>query len=567
MAQEIKNAKKMGGRVALSRFGKTGSILRTVPTGNVLSRHILVFLFCLASGIASQAQTELSASSGIPGRRITLAEALKSTLDHHPSLEIQHWEIAIAQGQKREASGQFDSVLSSSIGNQFVDTPLSSVDLSSLPSNLQVADSASNVSTYNLGFSKLFRNGINVSTFTGINRSTDNLLNRLGTNNSLSGVQVVLPLMQGRGSRVVGAKEKAAAMEAGSRLLDLRHTAELLLTNTANSYWNLVAAKNNLAIAAESEERAKVLLETVNALIEADQRPRNDIYEARATLSSRTADRLAAQEICAQARRQLALDMGLPISEILSVSDPEDSFPAVHFQDAAFDDEILHQYVALALRNRPDALAARTRKKQADVLLYSAKQFTKPQLNFQVQAGYSQLAEGSAFNNFVGSLFSDVHRPSLQTGLVYQFAQSNNVAEGQKLEAQANSREADLKLIELEREISNGVATAAENVQYSMRRVQNARQAVEAFRQTLDGEREEYRLGQVSLTELLNVEDRLTAALLSEVAAQQDYATAILNLRAATGTLLRPDARLDVNANAFETLPENTEGKGESSQR
>jgi outer membrane protein TolC len=287
----------------------------------------------------------------------------------------------------------------------------------------------------------------------------------------------------------------------------------------------------------------------------------------KATLASRTADRIAAQQTFAEARRQLAIDMGLSTADVLTLSDPEDDFPAIQSERIMLDSAIVNDYVALALRSRPDALAARQRKIQADMLLYSAQQSTKPQVNLQFGSGYSQLLEGGAFSNFFGSLASNLHRPDLQAGVTYQFAHANNLAEGQKLQAEANAKEAELKVQDLERRITAGVAIAAESVEYSQQRVKSAREAVEAFRHTLDGEKEEYRLGQVSLTELLTLEDRLTAALSNQVSAELDYADALLDLRATTGTLLRSNSNLEIDTNAFVTLPENLQNKVDGVQR
>lgn len=523
----------------------------------------VIFLYASAGPMLS-AQTEPKRIStpGMPPP-IALADALHATLQHHPALQIQHLEVIVARAQKQEASSQFDTTYGSNLGRQSLTTPLSRLAQRQLPAGIQTSDADQSITAYGFNFARQFRNGVSVNTFTSINRAADNIANRTGLNTSQSGVQLVLPLLQGRGRDVVGAKERAAGLETSSRELDARRVAEELLAKTAVSYWNLVAARQTLTVAVDSERRSKVLLDTVNALIESDQRPRVDIYEVKATLASRVADRIAAQQALGQARKQLALDMGLPASEILTVGDPADDFPAVSADIKSIDGEILQRYVTVALQNRPDAIAARERIVQTNVLLHAAQKMTKPLVNLQFTTGYAQLSEGGAFSNFLGSWFSTLHRPDLQTGLVFQFPGGNNLAQGQKLEAQAKNQEAELQLSLLTRSITGAVAIAAESVQDSALRLENTREAVAAFQQTLEGAREKYRLGEVSLTELLTVEDRLTAALSNNVRAEFDYAVALADLRLASGTLLTSAGPASVDPAVFSTLPNVASGKNE----
>jgi outer membrane protein TolC len=495
----------------------------------------------------------ISVTSG--ASNITLAEALRSTLDRHPSIAIQRWQVTAGQAEKQQASGQFDTVFTGTLGRQSQNIPLTRLQLGQLPADLQTGDSVTGTVATNFGISKQFRNGISISTFTDINRTTDNLFNRTGMNLSQSGVQLTLPLLQGKGRQFTAAKEQAAIMETRSRQMDLHHAAEQLLSDTAISYWGLVAAKKNLEVAAETEERSRLLLQTVIALIEADQRPQNDVYQVKASLAMRTAERISAEETLRRARRQLAVAMGLSAGEILTVGDAKDGFPAVRERVWAPDEGLVEQFVLAALQRRADVAAARERSARAKVLLRAANQSTKPRLDLQISSGYTQLMEGRAFGNFFGSWFSNLHRPDFQTGVSYQFPRANNVAQGQFLEASAQNRIADLQLEDTERQVAASVATAAENAQAAVLRLQCTGEAVTAFRKTLDGEREKYRLGQISLTELLTVEDQLTAALISRVQAQLDYAVALANLRLATGTVLRSEDAIGVDPGTFETLP------------
>ena len=415
--------------------------------------------------------------------------------------------------------------------------------------------SATNLTSYSANVSKLFRNGVGFSSSVNVGRSADNLLNQLGVSTSDAGLQLIVPLMSGRGRNVVGAAETAAEIEVGSREFDLQQTAEQLLTNTAVSYWALVAAKRHVQVSTGSEDRGRVLQKTVQALIDADQVPRNDIYEVNANLADRVATRIAAQQTMVQARERLAVDMGIPPAAVLAIGDPADDFPPLDATINMATDDSLKEYIDEALHNRPDLVAAQRREAQAKLLLGASEKQIQPQLNLQLGAGYSQLRDAGGLTDFFAAPFSNLHPPSLQAGLVYQYSVANNLAQGQLLANQASYREAQLQSAELERQITATVIIAVENVRNSISRVQSAREAVSAFQQTLRGQQEKFNLGQVSLTELLTVEDRLTTALSNEVDAELSYVLAVADLRLATGTLLPTTNARQVDASVFRNVP------------
>ena len=496
----------------------------------------------------------LACQSG--GKPITLAEALNSTLEHHPLLEARRWDVVSARGSKQEAAGQFDTLYQSGVGQQNQDNPLSQLERAQLGLGPQAADSLTAVTAFNFNISKLFRSGISVSSYMNLNRNSDNLVNVFGSSASQMGVQMIVPLLRNRGASLVTATETAAGIEVSSRQLDLQQAREQLLANTATSYWTLVAARQHLSVAIGSEERGRKLLETVQALITADHLPRNEIHEVTANLADRTGNRIAAEQEVNRARAQLALDMGLAPDQVLDAGDPADGFPPLDGAISGLNDQSVVYYVEQAATHRADIEAAEKREKQARILYVAALNSVRPQLNLQLGTGYSQLRDRGGAGQFFSSPFTSLHRPDFQAGFVYQFAHNNDGAKGQVLQAQAKMREAELQRSELRRQIAAAVTVALGNVRSSVQRLKSTNEAVEAFQRSLDGEREKFGLGQSSLTELLTVEDRLTVALSSQVDAQEAYALALAGLRLATGTLFPLSGTTDsVNSNVFQTIP------------
>jgi len=520
----------------------------------LLRTSLSLWILCLSALLSFWPAGVATAQSGT--KPITLSEALNSTLSHHPLLETQKWEVESARGAKRQASGQFDTLFQNQFGQLNQVTPLSQADRSQLPDGLQAAQTINASTGYNFNVSRLLRNGISLSSYVSMTRKSDNLVNILGDSSSQMGVQLVVPLLRNRGLNIVAATESAAGQEVASRQLDLQQTREQLLVNTATSYWRLVAAKQNLIVAAGSEERGRLLLETVRALIAADHLPRNDIYEVQANLADRTANRIAAEQEVNRARVQLGLDMGLAPDELQTIGDPAEGFPSVDESISALSNDSLTYYMQLAATRRADIEALERREGAAKTLFMAAQNAVQPQVNLQFATGYSQVRDGGDASRFFGSLFSSLHRPDFQTGIVYQFSRNNDLAKGQMEQARAKLREATLQKSELQRQVAAAVTVAWQNVRTSILRLQSTNEAVEAFQRTLAGEQEKFGLGQSSLTELLTVEDRLTVALSSQVDAQAGYVLSVAGLRLATGTLFLPSGTTDrVDSKVFQTIP------------
>lgn len=516
---------------------------------------ITVLAACLMEGPLPTAAQSPIQEPQTQHKQISLHDALNSTLQHHPTLEVQHWEVESARGARQQASGAFDTSIESSFARQNQQTPVTALS-SQVPDGSTSTTVPTSDTTYRFGISKLFRSGISVSSFTNVDRSTNTLLGPLPFNTSQVGMQAIFPLLRGRGEKAVAATELAGKVEVDSREYDLEHTEEQLLTNTAVAYWNLVAAKRQLQVATGSEQRGKILLDTVQALIEADQVPRADIYQVKANLADRVANRITFEQAVMQAREDLGLSMGLSPDEILHIGDPADGFPLLDESIAATGaEDLTPYYVQLAMSNRPDLMAAQKREVEARMLLLGAQNATKAQLNFQFTTGYTQLRANDSAAGFFQSLFTNTHGPDLSSGIVYQFSHSNNVAKGLLLQAQSKMREAELQTTDLRRQVTAAVSTATFNVRTSIMRVKSAEEAVEAFQKALEGEREKFRLGQASLTEVLTVEDRLTQTLTSKVNAEQTYALALAALWLATGTLAGGTSPGNIDSDFFQTLP------------
>jgi outer membrane protein TolC len=506
-------------------------------------------LWCLRS---------LGQSSSPSTGQLDLFDALQSTLANQPLLHIQEQQVIVNRGVSQQARGQFDIFIGTTFSQARVNNPLTLFDqqqaaLLSIVTDTQV----SNVSTLNIEADKQYRNGLTVNTGLLMSRNTDNIYNIPGTNLSTLSFQVNVPLLRGRGRAAVDAQETAAAIEVQASLLDLNQTISSLLSDTASTYWTAVGAATNLKVAQGSEDRGKVYLDNVQTLIEAERVPKAELQQVKANFATRTAARIAAEQNLIAARQRLALAMGVSVNQMAAVATPTDDFPSDDGRAlAAVEANSLQQYFELAMARRADYLAAKTREKEQSTLVAAARNGVLPQLTLNLSSGYSSLDEGTGVADFFRSPGHAARGPDASAGITYRFPPSNDTALGGLTLAQSNLRQAQLRTLEVSRNIMATVVTAVGGVRNTVFQLRKAQEAVAASQAALEGEREKYRLGSGQLVDVLTMEDRLTEAEGSQVSAQLSYALALTQLRFATGTIVEPDKTVQsIDRDVFLTAP------------
>jgi outer membrane protein len=514
-----------------------------------------LFTICVMLAVPAAAQNTASpATSGI-----TLLDAVRYTLEHHPLIGEQKAQVTNNRGLTLQASAPFDTLLQSGLSQSHLNNPISSFDAAQL--GIPVGTSqVSNLTNLTFSAGKLFRNGVKISPSLALNRDSSYSVNPV-LNTSQLGFVVTVPLLRGLGRSAVDAPEIAAATEVEASLLDLNQLMAQLMANTGSSYWNLVASRKLVAIALEAEHRGEVYVDNVKALIEADHVPRSDLDEVAANLADRSANRFAADQQVVIARQQLALDMGTSAYDLFTVLDPTDDFPPGEDQPLPADTSgSLQSCLNQALQHRADFLAAKRRIDKARVLRVAAKNALLPQLNLSFESGYTRLDEGRALGHFFASPAAGNGGVDATVGVSYSFPPANSDARGQVMQADAFAQQNELQAVQVARNISTSVVTALEGVRNAILRVKKARESVESFRLSLDGQRERYRVGMSPVVDVLTVEDRLNNALSSQVQAQLSYALALIQFRLATGTIIAPDQPAQtVRPQAFNTLPFDTD--------
>ncbi len=504
----------------------------------------------MTAGFAVFAQTVEA-----PGRPVGLLDALRSTLEKHPNIQVQRLQVEFNRGELRIASGQFDRVYSAGASQSYTASPLTR--LQQLGYGTAQAGLDTDSAGYSAGAQQQFRNGVVVSPSFQTSRSIDNVTNLDGADNASLSFQILVPLMRGHGRNAVAAREEADRRTVQASLFDLNNTAAQLLAGTAVQYWTAAAAARDLEIAKESEERGRKYMRDVSILIEADRVPAQEINNLEANVADRTANRIAAEQRLLQARQSLALSMGLAAGEIAVFPEPTDALPDwPGGEPPVVTQSLLRDFTGRALSLRADLLALRERQQAAETLLPAAKNQLRPQLDLTVSAGYAGLLEGKNYFRMFGAPFANVPGPTVSASLRYSFTPQNNAALGALAETRASLAQAQLQSADLARNIVSASTGAMIGLAESVAQLRRAAEAVRSYRLALNGEQQKFALGLVSLVDVLTVEDRLTSALSNENAVRLQYAIALENLRYSTGSVIDPKAETHLlEKSAFTTPP------------
>jgi outer membrane protein len=225
---------------------------------------------------------------------------------------------------------------------------------------------------------------------------------------------------------------------------------------------------------------------------------------------------------------------------------PADEFPAYDGRPLEVATQI-DRLLALALANRADFEAAKKREYAARRRLDLARSGLKPQLDLSLGVGYGTLTENRVPFALDQVLTNNRVGPSVFATLAAQVPFRNSAAEGVFL---AQSAIVDANLIRVRNladTIGNTVLTDIQALVNSAQALSQSIETTRHYRLTVDNELTKRRLGLATLIDVINVEDRLTNALLSEVLARQAYANSIAQLRFDLGTIvLQRDGQFDV---------------------
>lgn len=537
-----------------------------MPNAMTLARCAAIVAIVLCPRLAS-AQAALSqAGSQTPApppadavRHLSIDDAVALALEQNLGIRIQRFDpqiqdVAIAQARSFWAP-TFSSTLSRNTQNQ--------------PSISSISPSYENsLVAAGVGLTQLLQWGGSYNASWNNSRlTTTNIFNnyspQVQSNLSLSYTQPLL-----RNFKIDQVRQQVSLSEKVRSLSDIQLHAVVVQTvrSVKNAYWDLVYARNNLAVQRQSLALAQRSLTDNEKRVQIGTMAPIDIVQAQAEVASNEQNVIVAEAAIAQAEdrlRALVLDPDTPRFWEISL-DPTDT--------AAFLSQPVDANAAVrsALDKRTDLRQARNTLEQSDINIRYFRNQILPDVNAQVSygaigVGGSQLA---AINPFAagplpartvlsergyGSVLADVLQsayPQWSVGVQFGYPLGSNTAEANLARARLQYEQAQAQLRNLELQVATQVRDVARQVQTNQQRVHSVGASRALQEKKLEAEEKKFAAGMSTSFFVFQAQRDLAQARTLEIQTIADYNKSLVDLEAIQEVSLAGTSGAVTNAGA-----------------
>ncbi|MCS6862036.1 MAG: TolC family protein [Abditibacteriales bacterium] len=284
--------------------------------------------------------------------------------------------------------------------------------------------------------------------------------------------------------------------------------------DVANAYFEQLRREKLLALAKQQVEQAKKHLEMVQAQVDAGMAARIDLNPVRVELKQAEFNLVSAENNARIAATNFRNALGLDRGPALKLEDVPDEVPSSVGS--------LEDYIAQALRWRPDLAQVRASVQQAEASLTLAKINARPQASITGSYTY-------------GLGDSPTQRQLFLLGSLTIPIFSAGALQADVAEARANLESNRIRLRQLTKDVAANVEAAYSNLVSAVERITAAKALVESAQENLAAANEKYRLGVGIALEIVDAQIQFFSAQNSAAEALYDYHIAKANLDRAIG--------------------------------
>ena len=533
---------------------------------------VVLFVFaCAAADVPPTPRVGV----GITEKRITLAQAIEMALANNLDIEIERSNTALAITAVKGAFGAFDPTFRYEPGYQNANTPVGSV--------LQGAGGRLSEDLLNQNFfyrQQLPWNGASVGVdFTNNRTRTSNLFATLNPYiNSQLVVSFTQPLFRNRliDQNRANVKIRRKQVDISGKDFEIRVIG--IITQVQQSYWDLVAARQNVEVQADAVELAARQLAQNRRMVESGtlapveiaasvselESRRDSYYASIGTLTE--AENVVKTLLLPDRRDDVWNDRIVPTdSRTVDIEEPED----------------LRQAVADALKQRPEmkqiGLEMDSNKIQqrfnsdqvkpqvnfvssyASTGLGGALNLTKNPLSSSFQPLYDRLNQLSAqaglppvtvsslgsvppaliggLGSALGSVFAGNYQ-TVQVGLALELTARNRTAQANYSSALITAKQLSYQQARIEQIIEAQVRNSMQAIQTARQRINAAEAAERAAKEKLESETRLFETGESTNFLVLTRQNEYLTARQRAVVAHLDFNKSVAQLEQAQGRTL-----------------------------
>ena len=499
---------------------------------------LLIFFLCI-NPILINAQS-------IDGSR--LIELSKVAIEKSPVLKRNAYTVKNAEAELQILRSIFDYNLNSNLSYQQNRYHLFESD----PRN-QYLDKILNSNNIDIsaGLNRKFRTGqiveLGLQHLFNSNNIPFNNFNQAipafrGDYTSLINLSITQPLLRGRGKSIVTLNEEASKLYIESAKENNEFITSLEILRVGEAYWNYYTAYKVLSIYKLNEKRVEDVLYMTEELVKADKKPAGDLAQINADLANQKKFTIIANQSYFNAKQNLGRVIGLSDSESEFLENPIDGYPNVDESGyrLVFNKENL---IRAGIANRKDFVANEKILEALKLYQRLAENNLKPQLDITGFGFYGSASQGNGKPFQANSFFKDEgNYVGAGAKITFSFPINNNYAKGNLVKSNIAISDQQVVNENLKRNIELNISIALNNLENTVSALEQSKLALDSYREAFENEQLKFKTGLTTLLNVILFQERLTSAELEYLKSQQNFATAIINLRHETGTLIESDA-------------------------
>ena len=453
---------------------------------------------------------------------LTLAQCIARALQKNFDLEVGRFGPAIAQESITVASGGYDPMLTVS-GSHGKNTAGAT--------SLRTGSSAA-TSDLRVGVTQQLYSGTTVSASSRLDRSKLNPATLGGALNPAYNADLTLSvrqnLLSGFGTEVNRATISRARIGLDIANLNFKGQALTVIQQTENAYYNLVFAREQLAVFKASFALANRLHDEAKTRRDTGVATNLDVLSAEVGVANaRRSVLLAEQAVKNQQDSLLAL---------IGQFELDSAIAAVRFPEVETAAPVFASSYQLAKQNQPDYLASVTAIDQFKLDLVVARDATKPDLSVGAALGLNG-NNGSGHDAFSDALDRQNHSWQVDFAFSYPWGQATDKARYRQSLATLNREQARLR--QLEQNIEVQVRSAVRSVETNLESVQIATLAARLSEQQYELEKARFDAGQSTSYRVLQAQTDWDTARVNQLQAKVTLNTAIAALHRIEGSSLQ----------------------------
>ncbi len=480
-----------------------------------------------------------------PTRRLTLMDAITLTLQNQLDIQLAIEQYNFSQGVWQESAGPFDPLLN----NTDTFTVIEDAQDSTTPLK---TTRGGHETVLDVTASKKTRLGTSFAFSFEIDQIFNPARIPRKLNTAIVAFAVRQPLLRGLIYGRDTVIEKANSLETEATYFDSIQEISLRIFNTANLYWELVAAKNTYMTINITIKKYIALIEKIKKLIAQDELAAAEIYQPLAQLAARETDLENAKQAYFTAFEELEFAMNIVDERPCEIEEffLQDELPVPEYSAEELA-KIRCFLLERAAYERFDLIAARFRESAAYTLVLGARNGLLPQLDLIASVTKSNFECNKRAEPLFGALNGGPPEKDWTIGVNLSIPLHNDAAKGVLRQTQARWSQTKIRIQQLTQQALKDLREALSDQTTLGINLKNVQELVKNNQILVENETKKLDAGFSTLFFLIDFENRLLDALIQQINIQKQYFQNIARLRFLSATLFTSYGTVDT------ILPEN----------